>query len=114
MSDGLESLSEGELEGFEGVVEAEDSQRARREAGGAEDGQNIRGGAESDVPDDEFAGVCGEAFGKAKLFDVKGLGFGNRADDGMEGFALGDGVDAMDAAREFDDFVALVCRHTQP
>lgn len=96
---------EGEPERFEGVIEADDAERATGGAGGAEDGEDIRGGAEADVPDDEFTGMRGETFRQAELADVEGLRFGDRADDGMEGFAMGNGMDAVDAARELDDSV---------
>jgi len=102
---------EGELERLEGVVKADDAERASRGAGGAQNGQNIGGGAEADVPDDEFAGVGGHAFGEAELFNVEGLGFGDGADDGVEGFAMSKRMDAMNAAGEFDDFVCGGWRH---
>jgi hypothetical protein len=50
--------------------------------------------------------VSGEAFGKAKLFDVERLGFGDGADDRMKGLAFGDRVDAVDAVGELYEFVA--------
>ncbi len=97
---------EGELERFEGVVEADDAQGAGDVAGGAQHGEDVGGGAEANIPDDEFAGVGGEAFGEAELLDVQGFGFGDGADDGMKGFALGDRMDAVDAIDEFDEFIS--------
>jgi len=100
-----DGVFEGELERFEGVVKADDTERALRGAGGAQNCEDIGGSTEADVPDDEFAGMRGHAFGEAQLFYIQGFRFGDRADDGMEGFAMRDGMDAMDAAGELDDFV---------
>ena len=101
----IDGVIEGELERFERVVKADDAERALRGAGGAQNGQDVGGGAEADVPDDEFAGMRGHAFGKVELFDVEGFGFGDGADDGVERFAMGERMDAMDATGELDDFV---------
>ena len=98
-------IIESELKRFDGVIEADDPERAIRGTGGAQNGQDIRGGAEADVPDDEFAGMSRHAFRKPKLADVKGLGLGDRTDDGMEGFAMRDGMDAVNAAGELDDLI---------
>jgi hypothetical protein len=100
---------EGELQRFERVVEADDAQRASGGAGGAENGEDVGGSAEADIPQDEFAGMRGEAFGQAELPDVEGLGFRDRADDGMEGFAMGERMDTVDAVGEGDDFIFLIC-----
>ena len=94
-----------ELERFDGVVEADDAQRAFRGTGGAENGQNIRGGAEADVPDDKFTGMSGHAFGQPKLADIQGLGLRNRPNDGMERLAVRDRMDTVNAAGELDDFI---------
>ena len=96
---------ERELQRLKGVVKADDAERALRGAGGAQNGEDVGGSAEADVPDDEFAGMRGHAFGEAQLFYIQGFRFGDGADDGMEGFAMRDGMDAMDAAGELDDFV---------
>ena len=47
-------------------------------------------------------GVAGLLFQHAL---VKGLGFRDRADDGMKGFAVGEGADAVSAVGELDDFI---------
>jgi hypothetical protein len=91
------------------VVEADDAQWAGGGAGGAENGEHIGGGAEADVPDDKFAGMDGETLRQAQLTDVKGLGFGDGADDGVESFAMGEGMDAADAVGEGDELVFLIC-----
>jgi hypothetical protein len=39
------------------------------------------------------------------LFYIEGFGFGDGSDDGMKGFPLGDGMDAVNATGEFDDFI---------
>lgn len=104
-------IFEGELERFERVVEADDAKRAMGFAGGAENGEDIRGGAEADVPDHKFAGVRGHALDETQLFYVERLGFGGGTDDGVKGFAFGERVDAVDAVDEFDDAIAAG-RHT--
>ncbi len=96
---------ERELERFEGVIEAKDAQRAQRGAGGAQHGEDIGGGAEADIPDDEFARMRGHAFGQAELSDIKRLGFGDRADDGMKGLVFGERMNAVNAGGEPDDFI---------
>ena len=96
---------EGELERLERVIKADDAERALRGAGGAQDGEDVGGGAKADVPDDEFAGMRGHAFGKAELLHVEGFGFGDGADDRVESFAMRDRMDAVNAAGELDDFI---------
>lgn len=95
-----------ELQRRERVVETDDAKRASRGTRGAEDGQDIGSSAETDVPDDKFAGVGGQSFGEAELFDVKRFGFGDGADDWMKRLAFSERMDAMDAAGEFDDFIS--------
>jgi WG containing repeat len=96
---------EGELERFQGMVKTDDSKRTTSGAGGSEDGEDIRGGAEADIPDDKFTGMRDHALGQAKLVDVKRLRFGNGTDDRMKSFAMRDGMNAVHSAGELHDFV---------
>src|SRR5438105_4138108 len=49
-----------------------------------------------------------QAFEQAGLTDVEGLGFGRRPNDGVEGFAIGQRVNAMRAACHFYQLVTRV------
>ncbi len=97
---------EGEGEGIEGVVETQEADGAGEVAGGAQGGKGVGGGTEANVPDDELAGVALEAVDEAELADVEGLGFGNGADDGVEGLVVGEGMDAVRAIGELYDSVS--------
>lgn len=100
-------MLDGELERLDGAIEADDAQFASHFFCGGEDGQDICGGAEADVPDDELAAVGGDAVGQVQLADVEGLRFSGGADDGMKGFILGNRVHAEGAVRQFDQFVIV-------
>lgn len=86
------------------VIKAVDLQMSRMLGRGFKDGENVGGGAESNIPDGEFS-RGGYATGEMKLFDVKLPGFFNRADDGMESFVFSDGTNAVDAIGQADEFV---------
>src|SRR5271169_4778887 len=60
----LSRVLQGKLQRGSRPVETDDAQRARRVAGGTQHRQHIGRRAESDVPDDELAGMRGNAFGK--------------------------------------------------
>ena len=47
-----------------------------------------------------------DALGEAQLPDIQGLGFDDRADHGMEGLVVGQGMDAVRAIGELDDPVS--------
>ena len=96
-------MTQREFQWFDGAIEADQADPAGQTAGGAEDGQGIGGGAEANVPDDEFTRVLREAFVEAELPDVNGLGFGDGSDDRMKRLAFGDGMNAMGPIGESDD-----------
>jgi hypothetical protein len=87
------------------MVEAQKVDRAGDGAGRAEGSDGVGGGAETDIPQDEFAGVMLEALDQAELANIQGLGFGDRADDGMEGLVVREGMDAVGAIGELNDSV---------
>jgi hypothetical protein len=47
-----------------------------------------------------------DALGQAQLPDIQGLGFDDRADHGMKGLVVGEGMDAVRAVGELDDPVS--------
>ncbi len=71
--------------------------------GGAQGGDGVGGSAEADIPEDKFVLVRLEAFDEAELADIERLGFGDGADDGMEGFVMGEGMDAVGAIGKLND-----------
>ena len=105
------AVLEGEGQRFEGVVEAQQVDGAGDGAGRAQGGEGVGGRAEADIPQDEFAGVMLEALDQAQLPDIQGVGFGDRADHGMEGLVVGQGMDAVGAIGELDDSVSGGGRH---
>src|SRR5438105_23632 len=82
------NVLEGELEGFERVVETEQVDGAGYGLGCAQNGQRIGCRPQADVPNDELAGMVTHALEQAKLANVQGLGFGDRPDDRMKRFAM--------------------------
>ena len=105
-------VCEGEFERFESVIEADDAQRATAVARGAEDGEDVRGRAEADVPDDKFAGVRGESLAEAQLFYIKRLGLSDGANDRVKRLAMSERMDAMNTVDEFDDLIIGSWRHS--
>jgi hypothetical protein len=99
------AVLKGEGKRVEGVVEAQEVDRARDGAGRAQGGDGVGGSAETDIPQDEFAIVMLEALDQAELSDIQGVGFGDRADHGMERLVVSKGMDAMGAIGELNDSV---------
>lgn len=87
------------------MIEAENADAGLGMGGGFDDGEDVGGGAEADVPNNELAIDGGDAFREMELFDVEFAGFLDGADDGMEGFAFGAAAHAMHAVGEADQFV---------
>ena len=95
------------------MIETEQMDATGDVPGRPQNGEGIGGCPQPDVPNDEFASVVGQPFGQADLADVKGLGFGHRADDRMEGLAMGERMDAVNAAGKLDEFVGGAGCHGQ-
>ena len=70
---------------------------------GIQDGEGVGGAAEADVPDHEGLGMGLETLGEPGLLDVEGLSFGDGADDGVAGFAVGVVMDGEGAVGEGDE-----------
>ncbi len=102
---------QGKPQRLEGPVETDHAQRARQIGRGAEDCQDIGGSAETDVPDDKFAGMGLQPAAQLELVDIQGLRLGRRADDRMKGFIFRQGTDAEGAIGQPDK---LVIRHQRP
>lgn len=94
------------LERGNGMVETDDAEETGCRAGSPQDRQNICRRPQPNIPDHEFAAVRGHPFRQAQLFDIQSLGFRHGTDDGMERLAFSERMDAVDAAGEFDNFVA--------
>ena len=95
-----------ERQRFEGVVEAQQVDRAGDVAGRPQRGERIGRRAEADVPQDKFARVTLEPLDQAQLPDIQRLGLGHRADHGMKGLVMGQRMDAVRAVGELDDSVS--------
>ena len=98
-------IFEGELERFGRVIETDDAEAAGNMGSGAEDGSSVGGGAETDVPDNEFAGRLCEAFTNVKLTDVKKIGLGSRAKPRVHFFAVAGGKKGVLAVGEAYELV---------
>jgi hypothetical protein len=96
------AVLEREGERFEGVIEAQQVDRAGDVPGRPQGGERIGCRPEADIPQDEFARVPPEALDQAQLPDIERLGFGDRADHRMKGLVMGEGMDAVGAIGEFD------------
>ena len=102
-------IFEGEFERFGRIIETDEAQAAGKMGGGAEDGDSIGGGAETDVPNNEFAGTLGEAFTNMQLADIEKIGLGLRAKPGMHFFAVAGGKKGALSVRE--GYELVVIRH---
>jgi hypothetical protein len=100
------AVLEREGERVEGVIEAEQVDWAGDGTSCVQGGDRVGGSAEADIPEDEFARVTLEALGQAELPDIQRLGFDDRTDHGMKGFAMGEGMDAVRAVGELNESVA--------
>ena len=113
-------IFKGEFERFSRVIETDDAEAAGNMniSGGAEDRDSVCGGAEADVPDNEFGfgfaftgGLCCEAFPNAKLANVKKIGLGSRAKPGMHFFAVAGGKKRDLSVGERHKLVVIIIRH---
>jgi hypothetical protein len=102
----VRGVLEREFQGFKRVVKAQQADGASEGLGGSQDGDGIGGGAQADIPDDEFTGVAPETFNQPKLPDIQRLRLGDGADDRVEGLGMGQRVNAMSATGELDDSVS--------
>src|ERR1035438_6354809 len=87
---------------FEGVIEAQQVNRARDVPGGPQSRERIGRRPEADIPQDEFSRVTLEPLDQPQLPDIQRLGFGHRADHRMKGLMMGQRVDAVRPVGEFD------------
>ncbi len=110
----IASVLEGKLERLEGVVEAEHPNRGGDLPSRPQDGERVGGRPEANVPDDEFALKAPEPLDQAELANIERPGLRCRTDDRMEGLVMGQGMDAMSAAGQFDESVAGETRHWYP
>ena len=66
----------------------------------------VGGGTQSHIPDHELTGLTLEALNQFQLTHVKGLRLGAGPNNGMKGFSLRQGMDAVGATGEFHNAVA--------
>ena len=97
---------EGKFQRFQGMIEAQQADGAGELPRGAEQRERICGGAEANVPHDEFTGVSPYALDQPKLADVEGLRLRHGADDRVKGLVVRQRVNAMRAIAEPDYAVA--------
>lgn len=100
----LGGVLQGEFKRAGRVIEAHDAEWAGEIAREAEEGESIGGGAEADVPNDEFTGVVLEAFADLELADVKEFGFLSWAEAGVHFLVVVCGVNGVGAVAERDEF----------
>jgi hypothetical protein len=100
------AVLKGEGKRVEGVVEAQQVDRARDAMSRAHGGDGVGGSAETDVPENKFAGVMLESLDQAELPDIQGVGFGDRADHGVKRLVVSEGMDAVGAIGELNDSVS--------
>ena len=100
-------ILEVEFEGFGGVFKADDSLFVCAIANGIQECQRVGGGAEPNIPNDEFLSRGADALAQLQLLDVEGLGFCGGADDGVEGFAVAFGTEAEGSVGELDDMITI-------
>ena len=95
-------MFEREGQRLEGVIEAQQVDRAGDVAGRPQRGERIGRRPEADIPQDEVALVTPEALGQAQLADIQRLGLGDRADHWMKRLVMGQGMDAVRPIGELD------------
>ena len=103
------SVRERELQWGGGVIKALDDKVAVDVSQGTQDGQDVGGSAEADVPDDEWAARLGEPGGDVHLAHVERLRLGLGSNDRMEGFALDACADGPGAAGHLHEFIIGFC-----
>ncbi len=102
----LGSVSQRKFQRLNRVIKAHESDRAGQRTSGAQDRYRIGRRTEAHVPKHEFAGVLLEPFAEPELVDIKRLGFGDRADDGMKSFAVRQRMKTVLTIGELDEFVS--------
>lgn len=79
--------------------------------GAAQDRQSVGGRAETDVPNNKCAGMPCQPLHQPQLIQVKRLSFGDRANDGVKGLALDQGMNTGRTIGKSDKFVRRLRRH---
>jgi hypothetical protein len=98
-------MLEGERQWLNRAVKAHEPNRARQIPGGPQDGKRISGRAQTHIPDHEFTGMLLEPLAEVKLIDVKSLRLRHRPDDRMKSFAVRQGMKAVGAVGQPDQFI---------
>ena len=101
------TILQSEPDWFGGVIKAHDADFCRRVTNRLQEGERVGGGAQSNVPNDEFAGCFAHFFNQAKLVNIKSLRFCYRPDDRMKSLAVAFGAKAIGTVGELDDVVLI-------
>ncbi|MCX6923262.1 MAG: hypothetical protein NT154_08650 [Verrucomicrobia bacterium] len=100
------AVLEREGERVEGVVKAQQMDWAGDATSRTQGSEGVGGSPEADIPHDEFALVVLQALDQAQLANIQRLRFGDRADHGMKGLVMGEGMDAVRAVGELNESVS--------
>src|SRR5256885_16397085 len=98
-------MVQGELEWLNGLIEADQPNRARSRACGAQHRHGIGRRAQANVPNHEFAVVLPQAPRQTELADIEGLGLRHWPDDWMKRLAMRERVDAMGAVGQLNQAI---------
>src|SRR6266704_2852523 len=91
------NLAQSELKRLQRLVEADQSDRASNITGGAQHRERICGRAQSNVPDDKFAGVLAQPLWQVELSNIERLRLRHWTDHRMKRLAVGQRMDAVRA-----------------
>jgi DNA-binding Lrp family transcriptional regulator len=103
----LRGVAKGEGQRFDGAVEADDANLARQIRSGSQHGEDVRGGAQANIPNNEFPRVRLQAATQLELIDIQRLRLGHRADHRMKRFTFRQRPDAVGAVRQTDELIIV-------
>src|SRR6267142_184410 len=95
-----------ELQRFNRVVEADQANRRADLSRFTQHCQCIRRRAEADIPDNELARMSLQSLRELELSHIQCFGLRYGPNDRMKRLLMRQGMDAVNAAGEFDEFVA--------
>jgi hypothetical protein len=94
------------LKRFKRVVEAEQFDGTRHFPQRPQDGESVGGCSETDIPDNEHSVVVAQALLEIQLAYVQCLRLSHGPDDRVEGFGMGQRMDAIGTGSEPNDSVS--------
>src|SRR5438128_1370485 len=99
-------MLQGKLQRFDCLVKTEQVDGAVKVASGAQNRYSIGRRSQADVPNHEFTLMLCEPLPEPKLAHIKGFGLRNRADNRMEGFAMRERMNAVNALGQSHKLIA--------